>query len=161
MDKLSLTVEQSANVVIITNLDAEIEYVNARFLEATGYSREEVTGQNPRVLKSGITPERTYIELWDALTNGKTWQGEFANRRKDGSEFYEAALIMPLRGRDGKITHYVAIKEDITEKNVTKKSCAAIVCIWKNWWKPERRNWNTPSARPKPPTNRKALFWPI
>nr|WP_054762788.1 PAS domain S-box protein [Methylomonas koyamae] len=75
-----------------------------------------MTGQNPRVLKSGITPERTYIELWDALTNGKTWQGEFANRRKDGSEFYEAALIMPLRGRDGKITHYVAIKEDITEK---------------------------------------------
>ncbi|WP_052808331.1 PAS domain S-box protein [Methyloterricola oryzae] len=121
LDKLSLTVEQSANVVVITNLDAEIEYVNARFTASTGYAAEEVLGRNCRFLQSGATPRATYDSLWDALRRGESWHGEFVNRRKDGSEFHESAHITPLRDRRGRITHYVAIKEDISEKKRTEQ----------------------------------------
>lgn len=114
--KLSLAIEQSPESIVITNLDAEIEYVNEAFLQATGYSREEVIGQNPRILHSGKTPKAAYDALWQAIANGLPWKGEFINRRKDGSEYYEFALIAPLRQPDGRITHYVAVKEDITEK---------------------------------------------
>ncbi|MEW6133232.1 MAG: PAS domain S-box protein [Pseudomonadota bacterium] len=116
LGKLSLAVEQSPESIVITNLDAEIEYVNEAFLHTTGYSREEVIGRNPRILQSGKTPRATYDALWSALTHGKPWKGEFINRRKDGSEYYEFALIAPMRQPDGEITHYVAVKEDITEK---------------------------------------------
>jgi two-component system sensor histidine kinase/response regulator len=114
--KLSLAVEQSPESIVITNLNAEIEYVNETFLHATGYAREEVLGQNPRILHSGKTPRETYTALWDALDQGLIWKGEFYNRRKDGSEYVEFAIIAPIRQADGRITHYVAVKEDITEK---------------------------------------------
>lgn len=114
--KLSLAVEQSPSAVVITDLDANIEFANDAFFKGTGYSPGEAIGRNPRILKSGKTPERTYAELWAALKRGQSWQGEFVNRRKDGSEFVEFALISPIREADGGITHYLAIKDDITER---------------------------------------------
>jgi|GEM_PF-3885281 len=114
--KLSLAVEQSPESIVITNLDACIEYVNEAFVRNTGYTREEVIGKNPRVLKSGKTPKETFDALWDALVNGRPWKGEIYNQRKDGSEYVELAIVIPIRQSDGRITHYVAVKEDITEK---------------------------------------------
>jgi two-component system, sensor histidine kinase and response regulator len=114
--KLSLAVEQSPESIVITNLDAEIEYVNQTFVRATGYSRGEVLGRNPRILHSGKTPRATYAAMWEALAHGRPWKGEFINKRKDGSEYAEFAIVTPLRQPDGRITHYVAVKEDITEK---------------------------------------------
>jgi two-component system sensor histidine kinase/response regulator len=114
--KLYLAVEQSSESIMITNLDPAIEYVNAAFERNTGYSRSEVIGQNPRLLRSGKTPRETYEALWDALPHGQAWKGVFINRRKDGSEYIELARVTPIRQPDGYITHYVAVKEDITEK---------------------------------------------
>jgi len=114
--KLSLAVEQSPENIVITNLDAEIEYVNEAFVRNSGYSREEAIGRNPRILQSGRTPQATYEALWDALTHGRPWQGELVNKRRDGSEYAEFAIITPLHQPDGTITHYVSVKEDITEK---------------------------------------------
>ena len=114
--KLSLAVEQSPESIVITSLSATIEYVNAAFLQATGYTRAEVLGQNPRVLQTGKTPKQTYDAMWAALSKGQPWKGEFCNRKKDGGEYIEFAIITPLRASDGTITHYVAVKEDITEK---------------------------------------------
>ena len=114
--KLSLAVEQSSESIVITNLDSVIEYVNAAFESNTGYSRSEVIGQNPRLLHSGKTPRETYAALWDALTHGQSWKGMLINRRKDGSEYIELARVTPIRQPDGCVTHYVAVKEDITEK---------------------------------------------
>ncbi len=114
--KLSMAIEQSPESIVITNLSGEIEYVNDAFLRSTGYSREEVQGQNPRILKSGQTPSPLYAELWASLEAGHIWKGEFSNLRKDGSEFIEFAVISPVFDTDGQVTHYVAVKEDITEK---------------------------------------------
>ena len=114
--KLSLAVEQSPESIVITNLDAEIEYVNAAFTENSGYRRDEIIGQNPRILQSGKTPQEVYVSLWDTVPNGRSWKGEFHNRRKDGSEFVELAVISPLRQPDGTITHYVSVQEDISER---------------------------------------------
>jgi len=114
--KLAQAVEQSPESIAITDLAGHIEYVNEAFVANTGYSREEVIGRNPRVLHSNKTPRATYEALWAALTQGQPWKGEFINRRRDGSEYIEFAIITPLRQADGRITHYVAVKEDITEK---------------------------------------------
>ena len=114
--KLSLAVEQSPESIMITNLDGCIEYVNETFLKTSGYGLEEVIGQNPKILQSGKTTAATYAAMWAVLTRGRPWKGEFCNRRKDGSEFTEFAIITPLRQSDGKITHYVAVMEDISEK---------------------------------------------
>jgi PAS domain S-box-containing protein len=114
--KLSQAVEQSVESIEITDLDARITYVNEAYLRQTGYTREEVIGQNPRVLQSGNTPRHNYKELWEALGQGRVWKGELYNRRKDGSEYVEFASITPIRRADGKVTHYVAVKEDITER---------------------------------------------
>ncbi|SDH18945.1 PAS domain S-box protein [Propionivibrio dicarboxylicus] len=114
--KLFLAVEQSPESIVITDLDARIEYVNEAFVRNTGYSREEACGLNPRVLKSGHTPSATYESMWESLSNGRPWRGELINLRKDGSEYVEFANIAPVRQEDGRITHFLAIKEDITEK---------------------------------------------
>ncbi len=114
--KLSMAVQQSPESIVITDVEARIEYVNDAFLRVTGYTREEALGQNPRILRSGKTIPGTYDEMWNTLTQGKPWQGELVNRRKDGSEYIELAHIAPIRQADGQISHYVAIKEDITEK---------------------------------------------
>ena len=114
--KLYLAVEQSPESIVITNLDAQIEYVNAAFTRVTGYSREEALGLNPRVLQSGRTPKATYGAMWEALVRGEGWRGELINKRKDGSEYLELATMAPISQPDGRITHYLAIKEDITDK---------------------------------------------
>ncbi len=114
--KLSQAVEQSPESIVITNINAEIEYVNEAFVKATGYSRDEIQGKNPRVLHSGKTSPHTYTGMWKALSSGMPWKGEFQNQRKDGSLYSEFALITPLRQENGEVTHYVAVKEDITEK---------------------------------------------
>ena len=114
--KLAQAVEQSPASIIITNLDAEIEYVNAAVLRNTGYSREELMGQNPSILQSAKTHEETYEALWKSMSLGQTWKGEFINKRKDGAEFVEFAIINPIRENDGRISHFVAVQEDITEK---------------------------------------------
>jgi PAS domain S-box-containing protein len=113
--KLSLAVEQSAESIIITDLHGNIEYVNEAFVSSTGYSTSEVIGKNPRILKSGTTPPETYRDLWATISTGRSWSGEFYNRAKDGREYCESAVITPLRQPDGTITHFVAVKFDITE----------------------------------------------
>jgi len=113
---LSEAVAQSPEAVVITDTQGSIEYVNQAFISHTGYSREEAIGQNPRILKSGKTPPGNYRAMWDALGRGESWKGEFHNKRKDGSVFVEFAVVAPIRQSDGQITHYVAVKEDITEK---------------------------------------------
>ena len=114
--KLSQAIEQSPESVVISNTNAQIEYVNQAFVEATGYSVEDVLGKNSNILHSGQTPESTYKEMWAKLSQGQAWKGEFVNRRKDGSEYNEFAIITPLRAADGSVSNYVAVKEDITEK---------------------------------------------
>ncbi len=114
--KLSLAIEQSPESIVITDLDASIEYVNEAFVRNTGYSREEAIGQNPRILQSGKTPPASYDRLWQALTSGQSAQLEMINKRKDGSEYTELAVITPIRQAEGQVTHYVAVKTDITEQ---------------------------------------------
>lgn len=126
LHKLAQAVEQSPASIAITDLDANIEYVNESYLRITGYSREEVIGQNPSMLHSGKTPKSTYDALWKSMAEGRIWQGEFYNKRKDGSEFIAQAIINPIRQPDGRITHFVEIKEDITER---KKAEASIVYL--------------------------------
>jgi two-component system sensor histidine kinase/response regulator len=123
--KLSLAVEQSQESIVITNLNARIEYVNEAFVRNTGYSREEARGLNPRVLQSGKTPRAVYDQMWQALQQGEPWSGELHNRRKDGSDYVELANIAPMRQSDGRITHYVGIKEDITDKKRMSEELAA------------------------------------
>ena len=119
LSKLSMAIEQSPESVVITDLSGNIEYVNTAFEQISGYARDEVIGRNPSILRSGRTPSRSYAALWTALRQGHLWKGEFHNRRKDGTEYVESAVIAPIRGADGTITHYVAVKEDITEKQRT------------------------------------------
>ena len=114
--QLSRAVEQSPASIVITDLKGKIQYVNARFSQVTGYSLEEAIGQNPRILKSNQTPIETYQDLWQALTTGGEWHGEFINRKKNGELYFEFAMISPIAKPDGVITHYLAVKEDITER---------------------------------------------
>ncbi|HNB44601.1 MAG TPA: PAS domain S-box protein [Burkholderiaceae bacterium] len=114
--KLSRAVEQSAEAIVVTDLDGRIEFVNEAFSRISGYRAEEVLGRNPRVLNAGHTPSAVYTELWQCITQGRTWRGEFVNRRKDGTLYVESAVISPVRSSDNRITHFVAVKEDITER---------------------------------------------
>ena len=116
LHKLSQAMEQSSESIVITDTRGRIEYVNEAFARNSGYSREEVLGRSPRLLQSGKTPRATYESLWATLRRGEVWRGEFINRRKDGSEYIEAALISPIKGPDGTVTHYLATKEDITAR---------------------------------------------
>ena len=107
-------VEQSPVSVIMTDTQGDIEYVNRAFEEATGYKAAVVLGKNPKFLKSNNTPASTYKELWRAIVSGHSWQGELQNRKKDGTLFWERAYIAPVLDNAAKITHYLAVKEDIT-----------------------------------------------
>ncbi|MEW5846678.1 MAG: ATP-binding protein [Bacteroidota bacterium] len=113
---LSTAVEQSPVSVVITTLKPEIVYVNSAFTRVTGYEPSEVLGKNPRFLQSEQTPKKHYLELWDAITTGKTWSGEFINKRKNGEIFYEESIIVPISDELGKPAYYLAIKLDVTEK---------------------------------------------
>ncbi|UCD77922.1 MAG: response regulator, partial [Desulfobacterales bacterium] len=114
--KLSLATEHSPASVVITDRKGTIEYVNARFCDVTGYSAEEAIGQNPRILKSGNLAPAFYKQLWDTILDGKTWRGDFINKKKNGEEYWESASISPIQNDEGEITHFVAVKQDITER---------------------------------------------
>jgi diguanylate cyclase (GGDEF)-like protein/PAS domain S-box-containing protein len=114
--QLSIAVEQSPASVVITDLDACIQYVNPQFTELTGYSATEVIGQNPRILCSNLTAKEIYKELWGKLTRGLAWHGELINRRKNGEVYWEESHISPVKNPAGTVTHYVAVKTDITER---------------------------------------------
>ena len=114
--RLSRAVEQAAESIMITDPDGTIIYVNPAFEWVSGYSREEVVGQNPRLLKSGRQDAAFYREMWNTLTRGEVWTGRFINRRKDGTLFEEEAVISPIRNGDGKVVNYVAAKRDVTQE---------------------------------------------
>jgi PAS domain S-box-containing protein len=121
--KLSGAVEQSSASIVITDANGTIEYVNPAFTTTTGYTWDEAIGQNPRILKSEEQPSETYEQLWETISSGETWHGEFRNKKKNGEHYWEIASISPIKQDDGTITHFVAVKEDITER---KKIEAAV-----------------------------------
>ena len=121
---LSRAVEQSPASVVITDRDGAIEYVNPKFTELTGYSPEEVRGRNPRILKAGTQPDAHYAELWRTIAAGETWRGEFHNKKKNGDLYWEFASISPILDGAGAVTHYLAVKEDVTERKEREEALA-------------------------------------
>lgn len=119
--KLSQAVEQSPVSIVITDTEGDIEFINPQFTRLTGYSAEEVLGKNPRILKTGKNPPDVYTQLWRAVSNGKVWEGELWNRKKNGDQFIEHAIISPILNQKGVITHYMAIKEDITARKQSEE----------------------------------------
>ena len=115
LSKLFQAIQQSPMSVVITDRDGTIEYVNPEFAKVTGYTLAETVGQNPRILKSGHTPPEQYADLWNTISAGGVWRGEFHNKKKNGELFWELASIAPVKDGD-KITNFVAVKEDITER---------------------------------------------
>lgn len=113
--KLSAAVEQSANTIIITDIDGNIEYTNSKFTEITGYTASEVLGKNPRIFNSGTQPKEYYAQLWQTIKAGKIWKGQFQNKAKNGNLFWERVTITPLKNELGEIINFLAIKEDITK----------------------------------------------
>ncbi len=120
--KLIKAVEYSPATVVITDNKGNIEYVNRKFVELTGYSSEEVIGKYPGILQSGNTPDELYKELWDTISSSKEWQGTFQNKKKNGGLYWESASIAPIINENGEITNYIAIKEDITERVMIEKT---------------------------------------
>ena len=114
--RLATAIEQASEGIVITDPQGSIQYVNPGFTKMTGYTRAEVLGQNPRLLKSGRHEAKFYQELWATISAGRQWQGEFINRRKDGSIYTEEATVAPVRSSCGEITNFIAIKQDITER---------------------------------------------
>lgn len=114
--RLSMAVEQSPASVVITNTEGEIEYVNRKFCEITGFSNQEVLGENPRILQSGYQGIEFYRELWRTILSGNEWAGELLNKKKNGEMYWESVRISPLVDNAGNIINFIAIKEDITEK---------------------------------------------
>ncbi|MBT3189848.1 MAG: response regulator [Anaerolineae bacterium] len=116
LHKLSLATSQSPAAIVITDLNGAIEYSNPAFSKITGYTSEEATGNNPRILQSGEHGVEFYKNLWETLAKGETWRGEFHNKNKAGGYFWESASISPIINPDGKTTHYIAVKEDISDR---------------------------------------------
>ena len=124
--KLSQAVEQSPSMAMITDLRGIIEYVNPKFSEITGYPAEELIGQTPRILKSDMTSADTYQALWSTINSGRVWHGEFLNRKKSGELYWEAASIAPVFDEKGVVTHFVAVKEDITQRKRAEEEIEAL-----------------------------------
>jgi PAS domain S-box-containing protein len=122
IDILSIALEQSANVVVITKPTGKIEYINKAFTITTGYQPEEVLGQNPRILKSGNQSPDFYKDLWMTITNGKKWYGEFQNMKKNGELYWENATITPVKNKHGRIIRFFAIKENITSRKLAEEA---------------------------------------
>jgi len=111
---LMVAIEQSPVTTVITDISGNIEYVNPKFTESTGYTFEEAIGQNPRILKTDTISSSEYKELWETIISGDNWQGIFRNKKKSGEHYWESAVISPVKDEDGVITHFLAVKEDIT-----------------------------------------------
>ena len=122
LTKLFMAVEQSANTVVITDKNGNIEYTNPKFTEVTGYTAIEALGQNPKILNSGTQPKSYYTKMWKTITSGNTWSGEFRNKAKDGTIFWEQATITPIKDSKGSIINYLAVKEDLTELKKSEKN---------------------------------------
>jgi two-component system, NtrC family, sensor kinase len=120
--KLTQAVEQSPVTVLITDTYGNIEYTNPKFTQLTGYTSEEVYLHNPRILKSGRTPSAVYKELWETIKSGKEWRGKFCNKKKNGELYWEFAVISPVKNLEGVTTHFIAVKEDITERKCTEEA---------------------------------------
>jgi len=116
--KLSWAIEQSPISVVITDTKGKIEYINPRFTETSGYTYDEVIGQSPNLLKSGLTQSEVYKDLWETISKGKEWSGELQNKKKNGEVFWELVLVSPIKNSENVITNYLGIKEDITEKKI-------------------------------------------
>ncbi len=114
--RLATAVTQAAELVIITDIEGTIEYVNPAFETTTGYAAEQVIGENPRILKSGLQNDAFYKDMWQTITTGKVWKGRITNKKKDGSLYQEEATISPIRNNDAKIINYVGVKRDITKE---------------------------------------------
>lgn len=111
-----MAIEQSPIAILITDLDTQIEYISPAFTEITGYAEQEVIGRKTCMLKSGLTPNEVYQELWATLKQGRTWKGEWQNKKKNGELYWEAVSITPIHTQDGKTTNYLAVKQDITQR---------------------------------------------
>ncbi|RXQ92253.1 PAS domain S-box protein [Ancylomarina salipaludis] len=116
LKKLSQTVIQSPASVVVTNCEGHIEYVNPKFMELTGYNLNEIKGQNPKILSSGNTPLSIYKNLWETIKSGNNWSGELQNKKKNGDLFWEYATISALKDKNEEITHFIGVKEDITQR---------------------------------------------
>ena len=123
--KLSIAVEQSPSVIAITDLNGDLEYVNPKFTELTGYTSEEAISKNPRILKSGEQADEMYKELWETISSGKIWRGEFHNKKKNGELFWEAASVSPICDKQGKITGYIKVAENISERKQAEETLRA------------------------------------
>ncbi len=124
LDILSQAVEQNPHAILITNLSGNIVYVNRRFRALTGYSFEEIVGKNPRVLSSGKTDPEIYRKLWATVLAGEIWQGELLNRRKNGQFFWESISISPVKDGEGRVTHFVGVWNDSTERKKNEERTA-------------------------------------
>ncbi len=155
--KFSMGIEQSPAAIFLTDATGTIEYVNPQFTKTTGYSKEEAIGQNSRILKSGLTPESVYKDLWATILSGKEWAGEFCNKKKSGELFWERAHISPVKDENGEITNIIAIKEDITEQRLLNEQLksseekfriiADYSYDWEAWFSPEGRLlWTSPAC---------------
>ncbi len=122
--KLSRAVEQSGNTIVVTDLEGNIEFANPAFTRITGYTLDEAIGTNTRLLNSGEHPPEFYRELWETIARNEVWHGEMINRKKNGDLYWEAATISPVQDRDGETTHYLAIKEDISERKAIEAALA-------------------------------------
>ncbi|MEW6313352.1 MAG: EAL domain-containing protein [Pseudomonadota bacterium] len=132
LNKLSYAVEQSANSVIITDHQGTIEYVNPCFCQTTGYTLQEILHRNPRILKSDHTDPATYQQMWETIASGKNWQGEFQNKRKNGSLYWDYATISPILDDSGNITHYVSIQQDITQRKHAEEQLRLGASVFEN-----------------------------
>lgn len=134
--KLSRAVEQTASSIIITDTSGNIEYVNPKFTEVTGYSYEEAIGRNPRILKSGMTAGVEYKQLWQTIIAGHEWHGELLNRKKNGELFWESVTISPILNDRGEITHFVGVKEEITQRKQneieTRRHVTELEAVYEN-----------------------------
>ena len=135
--------EAAANGIVITDKHGTIEWINPAFTRLTGYSLAEVIEHNPRILKAGTQGEQFYADLWHTILDGQVWNGEITNRRKDGTLYIEEMSIAPVRDENAEISHFVAIKQDITGEKRRKKICGARRRSWKcrrslastvSWW---------------------------
>ena len=115
-----LAVEQNPSMIVITDIEGRIEYVNEQFTRLTGYSLDDVRGKTPRVLRSGETPDELYEDLWNTIKRGDTWEFEILNRKKNGELYWAHQLIAPVLGADGTVTHFIAMQQDITERKHTE-----------------------------------------
>lgn len=120
--KLSQAVEQSANAVVITDINGNIEYANPKFVEVSGYPLSEAVGKTPRILNSGEHAPEFYQNLWQTIKAGRVWRGEIRNRRKDGTLYWEDSTITPVFDSDHKLVNFIAIKEDITARKALEEA---------------------------------------